>query len=205
MNVLAHRENGSGLLPRHPIVCILDIVGAAVAIGFLIDRPFLLVLPVAIVAQYGLSCLYHWLPFNKARQTLDHLMIAVLITATYVQFWIRSLPVDESVWRTVTLCSVMALILLLRIALPSHERLRSALYLVLGVGGFLLSISSPHLLPLMGWVWFLAGIGLYFVQFAIYALQKPDLFPAVFGFRELQHVILLAASSLHLVAAAIYL
>ena len=135
MNVFAHREDGRGLCPRHPIVCFLNLAGVCMAIVFAMYRPIisLSLLPVAITAQYGASCFYHWLPYNKARQTIDHLMIAVLITATYVQYWLRSLPPTEASWRIWTLGAVTVIVLLVRLALPKYGKLRGILYLALGL------------------------------------------------------------------------
>lgn len=177
------------------------------AIVFAMYRPIisLSLLPVAITAQYGASCFYHWLPYNKARQTIDHLMIAVLITATYVQYWLRSLPPTEASWRIWTLGAVTVIVLLVRLALPKYGKLRGILYLALGLGGLIMSLMSTDMLPTAAWIGFLSGIGLYFVQFVVFALQKPDPLPEILGHRELQHAILLLASGLHLFVAAIYL
>ena len=74
-----------------------------------------------------------------------------------------------------------------------------------GTGGLIMSLMSTDMLPTAAWIGFLSGIGLYFVQFVVFALQKPDPLPEILGHRELQHAILLLASGLHLFVAAIYL
>ena len=165
----------------------------------------LLILPAAIIAQYAVSCVYHWLPYNKTRQAIDHLTIAALILATYAQYWVRSLPTNEASWRILLLGAATVAVLALRLALPNYENLRNALYLVLGFGGLGMSLLNPAMFPLVAWAGFLSGIGLYFVQFLVLLFQKPNPLPELLGFRELQHVILIAASGLHLAVAAAYL
>ncbi|MES2931259.1 MAG: hemolysin III family protein [Patescibacteria group bacterium] len=200
MNVFAHREDDCGLFPRHPVVSIIDLIGAGIAIGFLVAQavsPF--VLPIVIAAQYLASCVYHWRPHCRVRQTIDHLMIAVLITATYVQFWMQSLPEGSWRWRVLVLSAVMAVILVVRLLLPDKEKLRGILFLVLGLGGLGMSVAAPDMLSAVGWAGFLAGVALYFLQFVIYSRKKPNPVPGAFGFREVQHLILLAATTLHLV------
>ncbi len=200
VNLFAHREDDCGLFPRHPIVSLIDFVGAGVAIGFLVIHPVSpYVLPVVITAQYLASCVYHWRPHCTVRQTIDHLMIAVLITATYVHFWMQSLPVEAWSWRVLILCTVMAAILAVRLLLPDQEKLRGILFLVLGLGGLGMTGVAPHMLSVLGWTGFIVGVALYFLQFVIYSRKKPNPVPEVFGFREVQHLILLAATTLHLV------
>lgn len=206
MNLFAHREDDCGLFPRHPIVSIIDLIGAGIAIGFFVTRPVSpFLLPIVIVAQYLASCVYHWRPHCRHRQTIDHLMIAVLITATYVHFWMQSLPADAWSWRVLILCTVMVVILLVRLALPDQEKLRGVLYLVLGLGGLVMSGALAHVLSSNAWAGFLVGVALYFLQFVIYSIKKPNPVPLVFGFREIQHLILLCATTLHLVVVTTYL
>ena len=161
-------------------------------------------LPAAIAAQYGISCAYHWLSYNKTIQAIDHLMIAVLISATYIQYWICSMPFDEASWRIWLLGVVTVGVLVVRLVLPTYGKLRGALYLVLGFGGLAMSLMNPHMLPFAAWVGFLSGIGMYFLQFLVFVFEKPNPSPSWFGYRELQHLILLGASGLHLVTAVIY-
>ncbi len=132
-------------------------------------------------------------------------MIAVLITATYAQYWVRSLPPIDANWRLWMLGVVTVVVLVVRIALPEHGKLRCVLYLALGLGGLTLSLINPHMLPLIAWIGFLSGIVLYFIQFLVFVLEKPDPVPCMLGYRELQHGILLCGSGLHLFVAAIYL
>ncbi len=207
MNAFAHQETGCGLRPSHPLVCILDLIGVAMGILFLVRRPELSVslLPVTVIAQYTTSCAYHWQYQSPLAKTIDNLMIPVLITGTYVQYWMGSLPAADAGWRSTLLGLLLGLVIVARLIHPERETLKCALYLLLGAGGLGLSIFSSHALPAMAWYGFLAGIGLYFAQFLVYALKNPDPLPELLGYREVQHLILLAASGLHLYIAATYL
>jgi len=207
MSIFAHREDTRDWHPRHPIVCILDMIGVCIAICFYLYRPTfaLALLPLAIGLQYVASCAYHWLPVNKARWAFDHLAIAFLITATYVQLWIIGLPSDASHWRIFFLCAMMGNVWLIILAEPSNSLLRGILYATLTALGLLLSLLYPAMLPLRGWVDFIAGITMYGAQQLILAIESPDPAPKVFGYREVQHCVLLAASTTHLYVVAKYL
>lgn len=207
MHALAHREDGCGLRPSHPLVCSLDLVGVAVGVLFLAYRPELSVtlLPIVVIAQYTASCAYHWRYQNKLAQALDNLMIPVLIAGTYVQYWMGSLPAADASWRSALLGAVAGFTIGVRLLYSEHELLKCVLYLLLGAGGLGLSIFSAHALPMAAWYGFLTGVGLYFVQFVVYACKKPDPLPELVGYREIQHAILLTASGLHLYIAALYL
>ncbi len=185
----------------------LDIMGLCIAVGFYLYRPTLTlaVLPFAVGVQYTASCLYHWLPNRKHWWAFDHLAIAFLITATYVQFWIGGLPSDASHWRIFFLFAMMLNVWLITVAEPNNGLLRGVLYAVLTFIGLVLSLLHPGMLPFEGWVVFIAGIALYGIQQLILAVESPNPMPEVFGYREVQHCILVAASTTHLFVAAKYL
>ena len=207
MSIFAHREDTRGWPPRHPIVCLLNIVGVCIAIGFFIHRPTPLfaLLPFAVAVQYIASCVYHWRPVRKAWWTFDHLAIALLITATYVQFWIGALPSQAAYSRTTLLAAFAAQVAVIIIVRPNYNLLRGILYVVLTAIGLALSLSYPALLTQRGWIDFIAGIVMYGAQQLILAVESPDPVPKVFGYREVQHCFLLAASTTHLYVVARYL
>ena len=207
MSIFAHRENTRGFTPRHPIVCLLDICGLGIAAGFYLYQPALLhaLLPCAVAVQYIASCMYHWLPNRKLWWAFDHLAIAFLIAMTYVQMWIGSTHSDVPYEKIFFLCSMLCIVWFFILDEPDNNRQRGILYVALTLLGFVLSLCNPSMLPLRGWVDFIAGIVMYGSQQLILAVESPDPVPKVFGYREVQHCILLAASATHLYVVAKYL
>lgn len=207
MRIFAHWEETDGSSPRHPIVCILNLCGMYSAVVFVACTMqwSLMILPAAVFLQYAASAAYHWLPYSKTRQTLDYMAIAWLIAATYIQFWLKLLPPQESLPQIYFMCGFAGAICVFHLLFPEHGALRGTLYLLLGIAGLILSAIHPYLFTTLGWLGFSFGVALYLLQFAIFTIEKPDCWPGLFGYREVQHVMLLAASDIHLFFAAFYL
>jgi hemolysin III len=209
MSIFAHREDTRGFTPRHPIVCIEDLVGASSAVAYIVYvRDWsLTILPAAILFQYVASGTYHWLPYNKVRQTIDHVAIALLIAGTYIQFWFKLLPTSEFMPLMYSMCSFALGICIFRIVSPDRlHGISYVMYLLLGLVGLLFTILNGYMFTdALSMFLFLTGVGLYAIQFAIFSLEDSDPWPNVFGYRELQHVILVAASDTHLLTAIVYL
>ena len=89
-----------------------------------------------------------------------------------------------------------------------YEHLPNALSAALYVGmGWLAVVAIAPLtqnLPPAAIVWLVAGGVAYSVGAAIYAMERPDPFPNVFGHHEVFHVFVLAGSALHFVFMARY-
>ena len=209
MRALAHQETPIGLRPRRPIVCGIDILGLVVTLSVLASykpSPQVAILPIAIAAQYAVSCVYHWLPQHILRQKADHLMIVVLIGVTVVPYWSTLLSETEMLWRLSTLTILTASICTIRWFCFPWSKVGGWLYVMLGSFGLTISFYEfQEWLPLLGLVGFWLGIALYVVQFMVYTNEKPDPIPEVFGFREIQHVVLLCATTLQTVTALKYL
>jgi len=207
--IFAHQEAGCGLRPRHPMVCILDVAGFVVTLGLLAVYPqklVVVVLPLAMLMQYAISCAYHWLPHNGVWRRLDHLMIAVLITATYVPYWGTMLPAEQALPRFVVVGVILGCVCVAQFFFFKWQILGGILFLALGLYGNLVSLYElPGWLPPMGFIFFWAGMSLYLVQFAVYAARKPNPLPERFGYREVQHLILVAATTLQSIAVLKYL
>jgi len=209
MRAIAHREVGCGWRPRHPLVCMLDIAGCAITLALLAAYPqkfIVAILPWSIAALYAVSCLYHWLPVHAVRQKLDHLMIAVVIAVTYLPFWWTQLPTPEPLLLTLILGALFVFVCALKLFFISRQTLGGIVFLIMGLVGTLVSFNGLRVwLPTPAFACFWLGLMLYLLQFAIYAGKKPDLWPEHFGFRELQHVLLLWATTLHSVVVLRYL
>ncbi len=91
IHLLAHREVGCGLLrPRRPILCGIHVLGFAIQVALLLMYPFkplVAVLPLTVMLQYVVSGASHWFKDDLLRLKADHVMISLLIAATFIPFW----------------------------------------------------------------------------------------------------------------------
>jgi hemolysin III len=162
-----------------------------------------------ITALFGSSALYHvptWsAPVRRWLRRLDHSSIFLLIAGTMTPF---ALLVVKGWLGTAILITVWAGAMsgiVLKLAWIDAPRWVTALVFVgLGwVGVF----AMPSLWDTLGPVPVLllaAGGILYTIGAVIYATKRPDPRPAVFGYHEIFHLLVIAAASLHYAAIAIF-
>jgi len=133
----------------------------------------------------------------------DHAAIYLLIAGTYTPF---ALLVLDGRLATVLLVLVWAgaaagLVLnLLWIDAPGW--VAASVYLALGWIG---ALAIPDLFSGAGVAWatlLVVGGGLYTLGAIGYALRRPDPWPAVFGFHEIFHVLVIAAATVQFVGVA---
>lgn len=163
---------------------------------------------VSLSALLGVSALYHCVTWSPAARRwmgrLDHSMINVLIAGTYTPFGV--LAISGSVARTmlaVVWGGALASILMHVLWLDAPKWLSAALYVALGWVGVAV---MPALVRSSGWTptaLLLAGGLLYSAGALIYALRRPDPAPAVFGYHEIFHALVVAAATVHWAAVAI--
>jgi hemolysin III len=165
---------------------------------------------VSVAAMFGASALYHridWksLAARRWMRRLDHSMIYLLIAGTYTPFAL--LVLDGGLAQAV-LIAVWGGALLgigLKLLWPDTPKwLTAAVYVTLG---WVAVIAFPQLASELGPVGMtlVAGGGLLYTAGAVvYALRRPDPSPAVFGYHEIFHVLVIAAALLQFVAVAAY-
>jgi hemolysin III len=160
-----------------------------------------------LVALFAVSATYHRWPGNPRwkpwLRRLDHATIFVFIAASYTPV---ALLVLEPPLRTIVLASVWAgaaVGVALSLAWITAPRVLSALcYLAVG---WVAVIALPQLFARVGaapLVLLVAGGALYSLGAAVYAIQKPDLWPRTFGFHEVFHTLVIAAAVVHFIAMA---
>jgi hemolysin III len=199
-----------GLL--HGLAAAAALIGVVVLAVRAMGGPHLvagLIFGISLAAMFTISSLYHSIGWQERRkafmQRLDHSMIFLVVAASFTPFglvvldgWIRVLLL-MLVWAGAVVG------IALKFALP---RVKTGL-----------SIGIQHS---MGWIslaampliWQRAGGGAvllvvaggfcYTVGTIIFATKRPRLFPKVFSYHELFHVLVVAGSTLHFLAVLWY-
>ncbi len=151
---------------------------------------------------YLMSTLYHWLPLNEKKvkllRRLDHIMIFVLIAATYTPLCLISL---RGVWGWSLFGVVWAFAIVgifIKIFWMNVSRwVSTSLYLIMGwiavvaIWPLLNVLQSSELMLLV------AGGMFYTVGAVIYALKKPVILSGFLGFHEIFHIFVALGSFAH--------
>jgi hemolysin III len=163
----------------------------------------------SLSALLGVSALYHrinWRPAARRwMRRLDHTMIFVLIAGTYTPFALLVLHgtishvVLIAVWVTAGAGTVLNLLWW-----NAPKPVTAAVYISTG---WIAILAFPQLWDGLGPVGFglivLGGI-LYTAGAIVYARRRPDPRPAVFGYHEIFHLLVILAAACDFAAIAIY-
>ena len=157
---------------------------------------------VSLAAVYATSAAYHrraWSPrAERIMKHLDHSMIFVLIAGTYTPITLLVLrPAWGIALLSVAWVGCLAGVVLTVICLDRLHRVGMALYLALGWLGV---VAAPELLRRLGPVelgLLLAGGVMYTVGAVMLAAGRPALRPAVFGYHEVWHAMVVTAGACH--------
>jgi hemolysin III len=162
-----------------------------------------------LITLYLASASYHMLPWGAewrgVMKRIDHSMIFALIAGTYTPF---CLLVVSDAWGFSLLSVVWSLAavgMLVKITWPHAPRwLSVALYLALGWIGIV--AAAPVVSGLGAWGSFALVLGgaLFSAGSVVYARRWPDPFPRVFGYHEVFHSLVIAASLTHFTLVAAY-
>jgi hemolysin III len=159
----------------------------------------------SVSALFGVSALYHrvtWTtPARRRMRRLDHAMIFLLIAGTYT-------PVGLLVLQGTLATVVLAVVwggavagIVLELAWTGAPRwLGGTVYLALG---WVAVVAMPQLfarLGVAGGLLIVAGGLLYTAGAAIYGLRRPDPVPAVLGYHEVFHLLVIAGVAAHFLA-----
>lgn len=168
------------------------------------ERVAAAVFAVCLAGMFGVSALYHrltWRPGpRRLMRRLDHAMIYLLIAGTYTPF---CLLVLSGAWQATVLAiawsGAVAATLFKLLWVDAPKWLAAVFGVALGWVGL---VAFPQFLRVdvaIG-VLLLAGGVLYTAGSVIYARGKPDPVPAVFGYHELFHALVVAAAACQYVA-----
>jgi len=155
-----------------------------------------LVYALAVSALLGTSALYHRIEWRAAvrrwMRRLDHAMIFVLIAATNTPFALLAL---HGALATVILATAWAGALgglILQLAWTDHPKWASSIIaMTLGWVGLLPSTIGWAAVGVL-----IAAGALYSVGAVIYARERPNPWPGVFGYHEIFHGLVLVAAGI---------
>jgi len=165
---------------------------------------------VSVAGLFGVSAVYHrvnWVSVNARRwmRRLDHSMIFCLIAGTYTPFALLALhgglatAILVGIW-----VGAFGGILLNLVWVDAPKWVTAAVYLALGWAAV---VAMPQLASNLGAIAIalvmLGGL-LYSCGAVVYAMRRPDPAPAVFGYHEIFHVLVIVAAALQYVAIAVY-
>lgn len=155
-----------------------------------------------VCGLFGVSALYHrgtWTPAqHRWMRRADHAMIYVFIAATYTPIALLVLdgPLQTVILAVVWSFAAAGVVLQLAWA-DAPKWLQAVLYVAMG---WVSIATMPQILDALG---VLAVLGLvlggvlYTAGATIYARERPDPLPAVFGFHEVFHALVILAAATH--------
>ncbi len=166
-----------------------------------------LVYGICMATMFGVSALYHRRNWGeRARlqmRRLDHSAIFLMIAGSYTPIASLALP-DASGGPLLGLLWALTVAAIGQKLLWPHapKPLSVSLYLLIGWVGlpFLPQIGAAMGTRAIALI--VSGGVIYSLGAMIYALRRPDPFPQVFGYHEVFHALVIAASVLHFAAIA---
>jgi hemolysin III len=159
----------------------------------------------SLLLVFGTSASYHHVPegtrAREVMQRLDHSMIYLLIAGTYVPFCLVALPPSWGIPMLVAVGVLAVVGMVLKLALFHRARYVSySLYLVMG---WVAIAGAPalftHLSGLQLGLMIGGGVA-YTVGFPVLVRRRPDPWPAIFGYHEVWHLLVVVAAVMHFAA-----
>jgi hemolysin III len=194
----------------HEIAAIVfPILGAALIVvaDTAAARWSLLVYTVGVTAMYAASAVYHrghWSPAASRRlRRLDHSMILVGIASTYTPIAVVGLDTRSArillgiIW-PLAIAGIMVRLFWLN----APRWLVAAVYVVVGWTAIVFVPVLWHDLGITTFVLIVCGGLVYSAGAIVYATRRPDPAPAVFGFHEVFHALVLVAGLIFYAAVA---
>lgn len=161
----------------------------------------------SLVAMFGVSALYHWPTWapgpRQWLRRLDHSTIFILIAGTYTPI---SLLLDGGRARTLLLVAWGGALLGIVQSLfwvRAPKPIVAAAYVALGWVVVLFLPAVQRAVGPLGLALLAGGGLLYSLGALVYTLRWPDPAPAVFGYHEIFHALVIFAAAGHFAAVAL--
>ena len=164
----------------------------------------------SLSALLGVSALYHRIDWRRPEirrwmRRLDHSMIFLLIAGTVTPFAVLVLggPLGQALLIAVWAGAVAGIVVEM-VWVEAPKWVAVIVYLTVGWIG---ALGFPAIVVKAGLgAGALIAVGgiLYTAGAIVYARQRPDPNPAVFGYHEIFHALMIAAAAAHFAAVAIY-
>jgi hemolysin III len=187
------------------VVGTLLIVAATGTLGHVAAAVF----AAAVTVMFGASALYnrvHWAPrAGRWMRRIDHSGVFLMIAGGYTPYGLLLLT---GAWRIAVLAVVgggVAAAIALRFAWAEAPGwITAAIGVALGWVGIVALPKVFHALDPAGFGLLLAGGVAYTAGAIVYARRRPNPFPAVFGFHEVFHTLVIVAVACQYVSVAFF-
>ena len=187
-------------------------IGAALVVAAPSGQPRLAaaIYAVSVAALFGTSALYHRITWasqaaRRWMRRLDHSMIFFLIAGTYTPFALLVLDGDlATVILVVVWAGALAGVLMKLVWIDAPKALVALTYIMLG---WVAVAAFPAMIERLGvTATTLVAVGglLYTLGALVYAFQRPDPAPSVFGYHEVFHALVILAAALQYAVIAFY-
>jgi hemolysin III len=179
-------------------------IGAALVVAAPSGQPRLAaaIYALSVAALFGTSALYHRITWasqaaRRWMRRLDHSMIFFLIAGTYTPFALLVLDGDlATVILIVVWAGALAGVLMKLVWIDAPKALVAVTYVMLG---WVAVAAFPTMIERLGvTASTLVAVGglLYTLGALVYAFQRPDPAPSVFGYHEVFHALVILAAAL---------
>jgi hemolysin III len=187
-------------------------IGAALVVAAPSGQPRLAaaIYALSVAALFGTSALYHRITWatqaaRRWMRRLDHSMIFFLIAGTYTPFALLVLDGDlATVILIVVWAGALAGVLMKLVWIDAPKALVAVTYIMLG---WVAVAAFPDMIERLGvTAATLVAVGglLYTLGALVYAFQRPDPAPSVFGYHEVFHALVILAAALQYAVIAFY-
>jgi hemolysin III len=187
-------------------------IGAALVIAAPSGQPRLAaaIYALSVAALFGTSALYHRITWasqaaRRWMRRLDHSMIFFLIAGTYTPFALLVLDGDlATVILIVVWAGALAGVLMKLVWIDAPKALVAVTYILLG---WVAVAAFPTMIERLGvTASALVAVGgvLYTLGALVYAFQRPNPAPSVFGYHEVFHALVILAAALQYAVIAFY-
>ncbi len=187
-------------------------LGAALVVAAPSGQPRLAaaIYALSVAALFGTSALYHRITWasqaaRRWMRRLDHSMIFCLIAGTYTPFALLVLEGDlATVILIVVWAGALAGVLMKLVWIDAPKALVAVTYMMLG---WVAVAAFPAMIERLGvTASALVAVGglLYTLGALVYAFQRPNPAPSVFGYHEVFHALVILAAALQYAVIAFY-